>query len=98
MLTVLVTQIIGGQVTALVIGPIAITSALQLGVSPQATSVVVAIGCSTAFLTPIAHPVNVLMMGPAGYSFSDFFKVGLGMTLTTFIMLMLGMALFWGIR
>lgn len=98
MLAVLVTQIIGGQVTALVIGPIAITSALQLGVSPQATSVVVAIGCSTAFLTPIAHPVNVLMMGPAGYSFSDFFKVGLGMTLTTFIMLMLGMALFWGIR
>ncbi|MCL4878847.1 MAG: SLC13 family permease [Anaerolineae bacterium] len=98
MLTVLVTQIIGGQVTALVIGPIAITSALQLGVSPQATSVVVAMGCSTAFLTPIAHPVNVLMMGPAGYSFSDFFKVGLGMTLTTFIMLMLGMALFWGIR
>lgn len=98
MLTVLVTQIIGGQVTALVIGPIAITSALQLGVSPQAASVVVAIGCSTAFLTPIAHPVNVLMMGPAGYSFSDFFKVGLGMTLTTFVMLMLGMVLFWGIQ
>ncbi len=97
-LAVLVTQVIGGQVAALVIGPIAITSALQAGGNPQAASVVVAIGCSTAFLSPIAHPVNVLMMGPAGYTFGDFFKVGLGMTLTTFVTLMLGMALFWGIR
>ncbi|MBZ0307159.1 MAG: SLC13 family permease, partial [Anaerolineae bacterium] len=97
-LAVLVTQIIGGQVAALVIGPVAITSALQAGGNPQAASVVVAIGCSTAFLSPIAHPVNVLMMGPAGYTFGDFFKVGLVMTLTVFVMLMLGMALFWGIR
>lgn len=97
-LTVAVTQVLGGQVTALVVGPIAITTALQVGINPQATAVLVAIGCSTAFLTPIAHPVNVLMMGPAGYKFGDFFKVGVGMTLTTFIMLMIGMAIFWGIR
>lgn len=96
-LTTIVTQIIGGQVTALVIGPIAISAALQVGVNPQAVAVAVAIGCSTAFLTPIAHPVNILMMGPAGYTFGDFFKVGAGITLVTFIALMLGMMLFWGI-
>ena len=97
-LTTLVTQIIGGQVTGLVIGPIAITTALQLGISPQAMAVAVAIGCSTAFLTPIAHPVNILMMGPGGYRFGDFFRVGLGMTLVTLFTLMIGMALFWQIR
>lgn len=98
LLTVAVCQIIGGQVTSLVVGPIAISAALQVGVSPQAVAVAVACGCSTAFLTPIAHPVNVLMMGPAGYTFDDFFKVGLGMTVVTFVTLLLGMIVFWGIR
>lgn len=94
-LTVLITQIIGGQVAALVIGPIAVTSALQLGVNPQAAAVTVAIACSAAFLTPVAHPVNVIMMGPGGYTFNDFFKIGAGMTLVTFLALLLGMRLFW---
>lgn len=96
-LTTLVTQIIGGQVAGLVVGPIAITAALQTGTNPQAMAVAVAIGCSTAFLTPIAHPVNILMMGPAGYRFSDFLKVGLGMTAVTLVTLLAGMMLFWGI-
>ena len=94
-LAVVVTQIIGGQVTALVIGPIAISTALQTKVDPQATAVAVAIGCSTAFLTPIAHPVNLLMMGPGGYTFVDFVKVGMGMFFTTSIFLLIGLVLFW---
>lgn len=95
LMSMFVTQVIGGQVTGLVVGPIAITAALQVGTSPQAMAVAVAIGCSTAFLTPIAHPVNVLMMGPGGYRFSDFFKVGVGMTVVTFFMLMLGLVIIW---
>lgn len=93
-----VTQIIGGQVAGLIVGPIAIHTALQLNISPQAMAVAVAIGCSTAFLTPIAHPVNILMMGPGGYRFADFFKVGVGMTLITCLTLLVGMRAFWGIR
>ncbi len=96
-LTMLVTQVIGGQVTALIVGPIAITAALEAGVNPQAMAVAVAIGCSTAFLTPIAHSVNILMMGPGGYRFGDFFKVGVGMTLVSFLALLAGMVVFWGI-
>lgn len=98
LLTVLVTQIIGGQVAALLLGPIAINTALQLSVNPQAMSVAVAIACSTAFLTPIAHPVNILMMGPGGYKFGDFFRVGLGMTLITLVTLLFGLAFIWGIH
>ncbi len=96
-LTTLITQVIGGQVSALLIGPVAVSAALQAGVNPQAAAVAVAIACSTAFLTPIAHPVNVLMMGPGGYTFTDFFRVGLGLTLVTFVGLLLGLALFWQI-
>lgn len=97
MATMLVVQIIGGQVTALLVGPIAINVALQMGVDPRAMSVAVAMACSMAFLTPIAHPVNILMMGPGGYKFSDFSKVGLGMTMVTFATMLLGLAAIWGI-
>ena len=96
-LTVLVTQVIGGQVAALIVGPIAVTAALQVGINPQAVAVAVSVGCSTAFLTPIAHPVNILMMGPGGYSFGDFSRVGIGMTIVTFVVLMLAMVGIWGV-
>ena len=94
-LTVLLSQVMSGQVTALVLAPIAISAAVQLGTNPQAAGLAVAIGCSTSFLTPIAHPVNVLMMGPGGYTFGDFFKVGWGLTIVCFIALMIALPLFW---
>jgi di/tricarboxylate transporter len=49
-------------------------------------------------LTPIAHAVNILMMGPGGYTFGDFFRVGFGMTIVAFVGLLAGMVLFWGMR
>lgn len=97
LLTMVFTQVIGGQVAALIVGPIAVTAALQLGVDARAVGVTVAIGCSTAFLTPISHPVNVLVMGPGGYTPRDFLKIGAGMTLVTLLALLLGMKLFWGV-
>jgi di/tricarboxylate transporter len=97
LLTMFITQIMGGQVASLVVGPVAIGAAIQSGINPQAMAVAAAIACSTAFLLPTAHPVNVLMMGPGGYKASDFLRVGLGMTLITFIMLLIGMRLFWGV-
>jgi di/tricarboxylate transporter len=95
LLTVVVTQVIGGQVAALIIGPIAVTTALHSHVDAQAMAVAVAIACSAAFLTPIAHPVNVLMMGPGSYTPRDFLRVGAGMLLVTFLALMAAMRLIW---
>jgi di/tricarboxylate transporter len=46
----------------------------------------------------MAHPVNILMVAPANYTFSDFFKVGWRLTIISFAMLLVGMALFWGLR
>ncbi len=96
-LTVLVTQLLGGQVTSLIVGPIAITAAVQAGIDPRPMAVAVAIGCATGFLTPIAHPVNILMMGPGGYKFEDFTRVGIGMVAVVFVMLMLSMTVVWGV-
>ena len=97
LLTMAITQIIGGQVSGLIVGPIAVTAAVQLHVDPRAMATSVAIACSAAFLTPVAHPVNMLMMGPGGYSFGDFTKIGLGLTLVTFVTLLGAMVLFWGV-
>ncbi len=77
--TVLLSQGVGGQVAALIIGPIAVNAAIAVGMNPVPIGVAVAMACSCAFLTPIAHPVNILMMGPGGYTARDFFRVGLGM-------------------
>ena len=97
LLTALLTQFMGGQVTALVTGPITISAAIRMGVNPQAVAVATAIGCSASFLTPMAHPVNILMIGPANYKFSDFFRVGWMLTIISFIMLLVGLMMFWKI-
>jgi di/tricarboxylate transporter len=92
------TQVIGGQVSALLVGPVALAVAQATGIAPQPMGVAVAIGASTAFLTPIAHPVNAMMMGTGGYRPRDFARVGVGMTLVTLFTMLAGMWLFWGIR
>jgi di/tricarboxylate transporter len=83
------------QATAFVVGPIAITAAIHLNTNPQAIAVACAIGCSASFLTPMAHPVNLIVMGPGNYRFGDFFRVGWGLILVVFLALMAGMILFW---
>ena len=95
LLTSLLTQVMGGQVTALITGPITISAAIQIGVNPQAVAVATAIGCSACFLTPFAHPVNILMIAPGNYTFGDFFKSGWILTSISFVLLLVGMVLFW---
>lgn len=98
LLTVAVTQIIGGQVSAVLVGPLALGVAAAAGVPPHPMAIAVAIGASTAFLTATAHPVNALMMGTAGYRSRDFARVGAGLTVVTLAALLAAMWLFWGIR
>jgi di/tricarboxylate transporter len=95
LLSAALTQVMGSQATVFVVGPIAISAAIHLHVSPQAVAVASAIGCSASFLTPIAHPVNLIMMGPGNYRFGDFFRVGIGLMAVVFITLLAGMIVFW---
>ncbi len=95
LLSGLLTQVMGGQVSALVVGPIVISAAISIGANPQAVALATAIGCSASFLTPMAHPVNILMIAPANYKFSDFFRAGWMLTLLSFVTLLAGLLLFW---
>ena len=95
LLSALMTQFMGSQATAFVVGPIAISAAFHLNTDPHAVAIAAAIGCSASFLTPMAHPVNLIMMGPGNYRFSDFFRVGIGLLVVVFLTLLAGMLLFW---
>ncbi len=95
LLGAILAQIVGGQVAALILGPVAVSVALRLHVQPAAAGVAVALGCAAAFLTPMAHPVNVLMMGPGGYTPRDYARVGAGLLLTCLVVFVLAMPLLW---
>ncbi len=85
MATALVGLFISNTATAVLIAPIAIDVALNLGVSPHAFAMTVAIACSSAFVTPVSTPVNLLVQEPGRYAFIDYVKVGLPMQLVTLI-------------
>lgn len=98
LMTMALSQVLSAQVTAIVLGPIALSAALTVGVNTQAMAIAIALACSTAFLTPIAHPVNLLVMGPGGYVPSDFLKTGIPLTILTFVLTLLGVAVIYGVR
>jgi di/tricarboxylate transporter len=76
----LVTPFLNNAATVLVMAPIAATFAAQFGYRPDAFLMAVAIGAACDFLTPIGHQSNTLVMGPGGYRFSDYWKLGLPLT------------------
>ncbi len=94
-LTMLLTQTMAGPAVATIITPIAISAARQVGADPRAFGMDVALATSMAFLTPLGHPVNVLVMGPGGYRFSDFFKVGWPLSLLLLAIILGLLPLFW---
>lgn len=97
LLSAILTQVMGGQISPLVVGPITIAAAIRLGVNPQAIAVVTAIAGSVSFITPLSHPVNILMIAPANYKFSDFVKSGWVLTIVCFVALMIAVPLFWNL-
>jgi di/tricarboxylate transporter len=79
--TMCLSDVINNNATALIMAPIALTVASRLGANPDAFLMTVAIGASCAFLTPIGHQSNALVMEPAGYKFGDYWRVGLPLEL-----------------
>lgn len=70
-------QVISNTATTVLVAPIAIKAALDLGLSPYPLLMAVAVSASTAFLTPIGTTTNLLVLSPGGYRFGDYWKTGL---------------------
>ena len=77
--TMFLSDVMNNAATAAVMCPIAIGIAAALGVSPDSFLMAVAIGASCAFLTPIGHQNNTLILGPGGFRFADYWRMGLPM-------------------
>jgi len=86
LMTALLTQIISNTATTVLIAPIALGAAQNLGVNPTAMVIGVAVAASMAFVTPIATPVNTLVMTAGNYRFTDYARTGLLMVLIAFIL------------
>lgn len=89
LMTAFFTQVLSNTATAVLIAPIAIATAAGLGVHPQAFVMSVAFAASAAFATPIASPVNTLVMSAGHYKFSDYVRAGLPMVLIAALVSML---------
>ena len=89
------TPFLNNAATVLVVAPIAATLAHRLGYNPDAFLMAVAVGAACDFLTPVGHQCNTLVLGPGGYRFGDYWKLGLPLS---FIVVVLGVPLillFW---
>lgn len=93
--TALIVQVINGPAVAAVMAPVAITAATEAGLDPRSVAMGVALATSMAFLTPLGHPVNLLVMGSGGYRFGDYFRVGAPLALLLFLVVMLLLPVLW---
>jgi di/tricarboxylate transporter len=97
-LAVLLTQAMAGAAVAAVIAPVAIAAAQQVNANPRALAMAVALATSMAFITPLGHPVNMLVMGQGGYRFKDYGRVGGLLTLLLSGVVLLLLPFIWRLR
>jgi di/tricarboxylate transporter len=95
-ISALLSAVINNAATAVLMAPIAVSVANIAGVNFDPFLMAVAIGSSSAFLTPIGHQSNLLVMGPGGYRFGDYWRMGLPLTAVTFAVAAPLLVFFWG--
>ena len=81
--------------TMVITGPIAIDLAHRLEVNPDTFLMGVAVACSCAFLTPIGHKNNTLIMGPGGFRFADYWRMGLPLEIVVLVVAVPMLLLVW---
>ena len=90
-----VTPFLNNAATVLVMAPIAATFASGLGYQPEAFLMAVAIGAGSDFLTPIGHQCNTLVMGPGGYRFGDYWRLGLPLSILVILIAVPMLMIVW---
>ena len=94
-LAALMSQFMPNPAVAVLLAPIALSTASDLGISPYPLMMTVAVSASAAFLSPVGHSANVLVMGPGGYRYSDYIKVGIPLTLVVMVVVLFVIPVFW---
>jgi di/tricarboxylate transporter len=84
-ITALLGMFISNTATAVLMAPVALAVAQELGASPYPFAMIVALAASTAFMTPVSSPVNTLVVAPGHYTFSDFVRIGVPFSLIVLI-------------
>ena len=94
-LAMFLSDVMNNAATAVIMAPIAVSVAQGVGGSPDAFLMAVAVGASCAFLTPIGHQSNTLVMGPGGYRFGDYWRLGLPLELLIIVLSVPLLMWFW---
>ena len=95
LLTAVLGQLISNTATALIVIPIAVSAALEVGVSPRPVLMAVNVAATAALLTPVATPANLMVMEPGGYRFGDYWKLGLPLLVWYFVVSVFLVPLIW---
>jgi len=94
-ITMTVSDILNNAATAVLMAPIAYNISFQLGANPDPFLMAVAVGASCAFLTPIGHQNNAMIMGPGGYEFKDYWRMGLPLEILVTAIALPAIIYFW---
>lgn len=93
--TTLLTQLISNNAVAVLLTPIALYLATSLDVNAQPLLMAIAFGASASFMTPMGYQTNAIVMGPGGYSFADYLRIGVPLTLLTWGLATFFVPLIW---
>jgi di/tricarboxylate transporter len=93
--TAVATMIIPTAALVVLMSPIVLSAMGDLGFAPETAMMAIAMAASASFTSPISHPANILVMGPGGYRFVDYLKIGVPLTLVIFVTVMVLLPIFW---
>jgi len=97
-LTAMATMIIPTAALVVLMSPIVLSAMADMGLQPETAMMAVAMAASASFTSPISHPANILVMGPGGYRFVDYLKVGVPLTIVVFIAVMVLLPILWPLQ
>jgi di/tricarboxylate transporter len=96
--TAMATMIIPTAALVVLMSPIVLSAMSDMGYAPETAMMAIAMAASASFTSPISHPANILVMGPGGYRFVDYLKVGVPLTIVVFIAVMILLPVFWPLQ
>jgi di/tricarboxylate transporter len=94
-ITMIGTQVMPSAAVVVLVSPIALSAAASSGISPYTLMMTVALSASASFASPVSHPANLLVMGPGGYRFIDYVRVGGPLTLVVFGVIIVLVPMIW---